>query len=81
MTSILSLDLDFFVGLFLLDYYVGLFQWTILFLQMYIPDQLTDSHALQFYLAIDPATDGQKSAKSAIVGYLAMPTIPLFLHA
>ena len=35
----------------------------------------------QFYLAIDPATNGHKSAKSGIVGYLAMPTIPLLLRA
>ena len=31
----------------------------------------------QFYLAIDPATNGHKSAKSGIVGHLAMPTIPI----
>ena len=42
----------------------------------------------QFYLAnilidvaIDPATNGHKSAKSGIVGHLAMPTIPLLLCA
>ena len=30
---------------------------------------------------LDAATDGHKSAKSGIVGHLAMPTIPLILRA
>ena len=36
---------------------------------------------LRSLLAIDPATHGHKTAKSGIVGHLAMPTVPLLLRA